>query len=84
MMIRTLAVVAGLVTAGALSGQELPLELAALAESLGCEPVPGFFERPGMIDPPFLYGIRPGPREQSAAFWCATQGRSEQANRFMA
>jgi len=62
-------------TAGPLSAQttQLPSDLAAIATSIGCGPVPGFFDRPGRIDPPYIYGYRPGDRENSAAFWCYRQ-----------
>jgi hypothetical protein len=48
----------------------LPQELEALGAKLGCEPVPGFYDRPGMIEPPYLYGYIPGRKENSAVFWC--------------
>ena len=58
--------------AGAFS-QQLPKELAELARDLGCGPVPGFFDRPAMVEPPYLYGYLPGSKEDSAAFWCARE-----------
>jgi hypothetical protein len=48
----------------------LPQELEALGAELACEPVPGFFDRPGMIEPPYLYGYVPGWKGDSAVFWC--------------
>ena len=51
--------------------RQLPAELAALASELHCGPVKGFFDRPGMIEPPYLYGYVPGPKENSAVFWCS-------------
>ena len=72
-MLRKFALTIGVLAAGAPSLQELPADLRTLADTVGCGPVPGFFERPGMVDPPFLYGVQPGPREESAAFWCATE-----------
>ena len=49
---------------------QLPQELRELAAQIGCGPVPGFYDKPGMVDPPYLYGYLPGNKEQSAAFWC--------------
>ena len=49
---------------------QLPQELRNLAVTIGCEAVPGFYDRPGMIDPPYLYGYLPGNKEETAAFWC--------------
>lgn len=55
---------------GAESDNQLPQELRSLAAELGCGPVPGFYDRPGMVDPPYLYGYLPGEKEESAVFWC--------------
>ena len=48
----------------------LPDELLQIAKELGCGPVPGFYDRPGMVDPPYLYGWLPRDKEETAAFWC--------------
>ena len=48
----------------------LPQDLEALAELMDCGPVPGFFDRPGMVEPPYLYGYVPGWKGNSAVFWC--------------
>lgn len=48
----------------------LPKELGEVARQNGCSEVKRFFDRPGMIDPPYVYGYLPGPKENSAAFWC--------------
>ena len=51
--------------------QSFPISLMPLAIEHDCRPVHDFFrDRPGMIDPPYLYGYYPGERELSAAFWC--------------
>ena len=51
----------------------LPRELAAVADSIGCGPIPGFFARDGMIEPPFVYGVLEGRRDSSATFWCSAK-----------
>lgn len=48
----------------------LPQDLARVADSLGCGPVPEFYARPGVIDAPFVFGLDEGERSASAAFWC--------------
>lgn len=48
----------------------LPEELREIAMENGCSEVKRFFARPGMINPPYVYGYLPGPEENSAAFWC--------------
>jgi hypothetical protein len=56
------------------SGQVMPEELVGLAKLKGCEPVSDFFlNRPGMIDPPYVYGYVPGPKKNSAVAWCHEQ-----------
>lgn len=52
----------------------LPQELQKIAGELKCEEVPGFYKRPGMVDPPYVYGYLPGEKEKSAAFWCYQAG----------
>src|SRR3990172_4624961 len=49
---------------------QLPQELRNLAVTIDCEAVPGFYDRPGMVEPPYLYGYLPGNKEETAAFWC--------------
>lgn len=68
-----LVLVLAFFTLGGVLRTHLPTELAELAKAIECEPVPGFFDRPGRVDPPYIYGIRPGPRGESAAFWCAVE-----------
>jgi hypothetical protein len=47
----------------------MPRELVDFAHFSACTPINDFFERPGMINPPFLYGAVAGLPD-SAAFWC--------------
>lgn len=79
--VRVVLIVAALHTAGApaLSAQDgvLPRDLARLAREDGCGPVHGFYNRPGMIEPPYVYGVIPGEREASVAFWCEGRGDRE-------
>jgi hypothetical protein len=51
----------------------MPGELLKIAEKCGCEQVDNFYNRPGMIDPPYVYGFLPGDHENSAVFWCQKQ-----------
>lgn len=58
-------------------GPPLPSELSEPAKEVGCQPIEGFFDRPGMVQPPYLYGYQPGKGmlpeaevEKSAALWC--------------
>jgi len=51
----------------------MPRDLVDFAHKSGCSPLDNFFDRPGMVDPPFVYGWAEGEREDSAAFWCRKQ-----------
>lgn len=51
----------------------MPRDLVAFATKERCAPIDSFFDRPGMVDPPFVYGWADGNRENSAAFWCQKQ-----------
>src|SRR2546425_13335776 len=53
----------------------MPEELSAYAMSKGCEEVRDFFKRPGMINPPYVYGYLEGRREGSAVLWCERRER---------
>jgi hypothetical protein len=53
-----------------LSAQALPRDLQVEATRHHCAQVQDFFDRPGMVLPPYLYGVFPGDAENSAAFWC--------------
>lgn len=48
----------------------MPKELLEIAKASGCNEVGDFFNRPGMVKPPYVYGYLPGAEENSAAFWC--------------
>jgi len=56
----------------------LPRELRELAQKIGCRPVPGFYDKPGHVDPPYFYGWPPKKRkEETAAFWCYRKDESK-------
>lgn len=48
----------------------MPEELLHVAFSYQCNQINNFFNRPGMVDPPFAYGVYEGAPEDSAVFWC--------------
>lgn len=48
----------------------MPRELVDSAHANGCTPIDNFFERPGMVNPPYVYGWLPGGDVDSAVFWC--------------
>lgn len=48
----------------------LPEELLSYADQKGYGQVSDFYEnRPGMLNPPYTYGVLVGAKEDSAAFW---------------
>ncbi|TLY39217.1 MAG: hypothetical protein E6K58_13705 [Nitrospirae bacterium] len=56
----------------------MPGELAEIAKNENCAQLSDFYEsKHGMINPPYVYGYLPGPKEKSAVFWCRnlTPGR---------
>src|SRR5579863_6788085 len=55
----------------------MPRELVDYAHSQGCAPVEDFYERSGMVNPPFVYGFAGGDPEGSAALWCRRTEKSD-------
>jgi hypothetical protein len=55
----------------------MPRELVDLARANGCSQISDFFERPGIVNPPYIYGWLPGDPERSAAFWCKKTEQSK-------
>lgn len=55
----------------------MPRDLVDFAQTAGCSPVNDFFERPGAVDPPYVYGLLPGDKEDSVAFWCKKRAPSD-------
>jgi hypothetical protein len=54
----------------------MPRELVDFAHANGCTPINDIFERPGMVNPPFVYAWLPGNPADSAAFWCKKTEKS--------
>jgi len=55
----------------------MPRELVDLARTNGCSQISDFFERPGKVSPPYVYGWFPGDPERSVAFWCRKNEQSK-------
>ena len=57
----------------------LPLELLDGARNLGYSQLNNYYERrPGMVDPPYVYGVLSGDRELSALFWAVKKESKNQ------
>jgi hypothetical protein len=52
----------------------LPQELLHVARQRHCDEVQEFYARPGLLHPPFVFGIDGGDEQESAAFWCQLEG----------
>lgn len=48
----------------------LPEDLLKIAHEKGFDQIKDFYNRPGMLNPPYVYGYFTGPKENSAVFWC--------------
>lgn len=55
----------------------MPREFVDFARANGCAAIDDFFERPGMVNPPFVYGWLPGDPQGSAVFWCKKTQKSD-------
>ncbi len=58
----------------------LPKDLEEIARSVGCSPMDdSYFDRKGIILPPYLYGYPVYPREKEtrAVFWCHHEERDK-------
>jgi hypothetical protein len=53
----------------------LPQDLLTVAEKCNCEQISDFLDRPGMIEPSYVYGVLPGEKENSAVFWCRNKDK---------
>ena len=61
----------------------MPQDLVDFAHAKGCEQINNFYERPGMVNPPYVYGWLPGEQEDSVAFWCKKTVESEKPYNLM-
>jgi len=68
-----------LITAASAAADNLimPQELVLFAKKNGCSQVVDFYNVPGMINPPYVYGYLPGDPENSAVFWCQKNESSD-------
>lgn len=48
----------------------LPSDLLEIARNYQCDQIDDFYERPGMINPPYVYGYLEGQVDDSVIFWC--------------
>ncbi|MGH7238883.1 MAG: hypothetical protein ACREHG_02335 [Candidatus Saccharimonadales bacterium] len=51
----------------------MPKELVTYASANGCSQITDFYDRPGQVYPPFVYGFLKGDSENSAVLWCANK-----------
>lgn len=56
--------------AGSAAPRVMPMDLSDFAHAQHCAPIDDFYDRPGMLNPPYVYGVLPGEPEDSVAFWC--------------
>ena len=52
------------------SSGNLPISLREDATSIGCAEVRGYYDAPGRVDPPYIFGYRWPTDELSAVYWC--------------
>jgi hypothetical protein len=50
----------------------MPRDLVEYGRAKGCEQVLDFYDRPGALGPPYIYGYLPGRPKSSVVFWCQT------------
>jgi hypothetical protein len=55
----------------------MPRELVDFARASGCAAIDNFYDRPGMVNPPYVYGLLDGDKEDSAVFWCRKLEKSK-------
>jgi hypothetical protein len=61
----------------------MPRELVDFAHANGCKTIDKFFERPGMVNPPYVYGWLLGSDEDSAVFWCKKTEKTDKPYNLM-
>jgi hypothetical protein len=57
----------------------MPRELVEYSRTQGCAAIEDFYERPGMVNPPYAYGWAPGDPENSAVFWCKKETKNDKS-----
>lgn len=62
---------------------QLPSDLSEIAKKYNCSAVTDFFNRPGMLDPPYVYGYLNGEKENSGVFWCKNNNRGNKEYRLV-
>lgn len=61
-------------TAGFGESNIMPEELTAVAKRNKCSQISDFYKnKPGSLNPVYVYGYVPGDEEDSAVFWCKNQ-----------
>lgn len=48
----------------------MPKDLVEFANRNSCTQIHHFYDRPGMVNPPYVYGYLQGSAEASAVLWC--------------
>jgi hypothetical protein len=64
---------------GASENSVMPLDLVQAAAVERCSQISDFYERPGPIDPPYLYGFEGDANPNGAIFWCRNGNASAAA-----
>jgi hypothetical protein len=61
----------------------MPRDLVDFAVANHCAQIDDFYERPGTVNPPYVYGWLPGANEDSAVFWCKKVEKNEKPYNLM-
>jgi len=73
MCARSLLMAVGFLVSTGCAASSLPRDVRSAVEQYGCVEVPDFFDRPGMVEPPYVYGFAVGKQKDSFAFWCRVE-----------
>lgn len=71
--ISVVAIIFGTTVSSSLASESLlimPEELVDYAKKNGCDQVSDFFNRPGIVNPPYVYDSPSDPVNYGAALWC--------------
>lgn len=69
-MVRSCIIIFSLVFSVSVFGQQLPMELVKVARNNDCKEIDNFFNRPGMVEPSYIYGYIGRDKRSSAVLWC--------------